>query len=97
MRIPKVIKVGPKKFDVEVLLSVAGRTGLLQYHNRLYVSRTSADGRRWRTPYKMAETFWHEVTHAILDDMGESTLSSNERFVTRFAQRLNRMVHTARM
>ena len=30
-------------------------------------------------------TFYHEVTHAILDTMGESDLSSNEKFVNCFA------------
>lgn len=30
-------------------------------------------------------TFWHETVHAILDTMGESELTSNERFVSCFA------------
>jgi hypothetical protein len=30
-------------------------------------------------------TFYHELTHTILDTMGESELSSNEKFVTCFA------------
>ena len=30
-------------------------------------------------------TFYHELTHAILDTMGENELSANERFVCTFA------------
>lgn len=30
-------------------------------------------------------TFYHELTHAILDTMGENELSSNEKFVNTFA------------
>lgn len=30
-------------------------------------------------------TFYHELIHSILDTMGESDLSSNERFVSCFA------------
>lgn len=30
-------------------------------------------------------TFYHELTHAILDTMGETELSANERFVNTFS------------
>lgn len=30
-------------------------------------------------------TFYHELTHAILDTMGETELSANERFVNSFS------------
>lgn len=32
-----------------------------------------------------ANTFYHELTHAILDTMGEGELSKNEKFVNCFA------------
>lgn len=34
------------------------------------------------------KTFYHELTHAILDEMGETELSSNERFVEGFSRLL---------
>ena len=43
----------------------------------------------------IAETFWHEVTHAILRDMG-SPLWTNEQFVTAFSKRLTQVIYTAR-
>ena len=40
-------------------------------------------------------TFWHELTHAILHDMGDK-LTHNEKFVTAFANRLDQAIKTAR-
>lgn len=42
-----------------------------------------------------ANTFWHELTHAILYDMGDK-LTHNEKFVTAFANRLDQAIKTAR-
>jgi hypothetical protein len=42
-----------------------------------------------------ANTFWHELTHAILYDMGDK-LTHNERFVTEFSNRLDQAIKTAR-
>ena len=43
----------------------------------------------------MADTFWHEITHAILKDMN-SKLHANESFVTKFANRLTTVISTAK-
>ncbi len=48
-----------------------------------------------RKSQDIAETFWHEVTHAILRDMG-STQWANEQFVTAFSKRLTQVIYTAR-
>lgn len=42
-----------------------------------------------------ANTFWHELTHAILYDMGDK-LTHDEKFVTAFANRLDQAIKTAR-
>ena len=42
-----------------------------------------------------ANTFWHELTHAILYDMGNK-LTHDEKFVTAFADRLDQAIKTAR-
>jgi hypothetical protein len=42
-----------------------------------------------------ANTFWHELTHAILHDMG-CKLTHDEKFVTAFADRLDQAIKTAR-
>lgn len=37
-------------------------------------------------------TLWHEVTHSILDTMGETELSENEKFVNTFSSFLNEVI-----
>ncbi len=41
-------------------------------------------------------TFYHELTHSILDTMGEEELSKNERFVCSFAGFLADAMENAR-
>jgi hypothetical protein len=45
---------------------------------------------------EVSDTFWHEVTHAILEDM-DHPMYRDERFVTAFANRLNEVVLTAKL
>jgi hypothetical protein len=45
---------------------------------------------------KMQETFWHELTHAILYEM-DHPLYRNEQFVTKFSTLLNRAINTAKL
>lgn len=41
-------------------------------------------------------TFFHELTHCILDTMGENDLSSNEKFVCTFSSFLTEAIVTAK-
>ena len=45
-------------------------------------------------PKEVMETFWHEVTHAVLHSMGHP-LTRDEKFVTTFAKRLNGAIWSA--
>jgi len=45
--------------------------------------------------HERSDTFWHELTHAILHDM-DSRLVNDESFVTRFAYRLNNAINSAK-
>jgi hypothetical protein len=45
---------------------------------------------------RVQENFWHEITHAILHDMGEDKLNANERFVVEFSKRLSKAIKSAR-
>jgi len=42
-----------------------------------------------------ANTFWHELTYAILYDMGNA-LTHNEKFVSDFSNRLHQAIKTAK-
>lgn len=39
-------------------------------------------------------TFYHELTHSILDTMGENELSSNEKFVSTFSSFLTEAIRS---
>lgn len=47
-----------------------------------------------RTPEQRAETFWHELTHGILHDMGAANWD-DEVFVRAFSSRLAYAIQTA--
>jgi hypothetical protein len=44
---------------------------------------------------EMDDSFWHELTHAILHEMG-SGLYRDEKFVTKFANLLTRAINSAK-
>ena len=37
---------------------------------------------------KKSQVLWHEIVHAMLDEMGESELSENEKFVDVLAKHI---------
>lgn len=44
---------------------------------------------------RIADTFYHELTHAILDMMHERELSKNEKFVDVFGKLMRQAIDTA--
>jgi hypothetical protein len=99
MMIPYKFKLGPHTFRVSQPLSLPrgmlGQTWFSAPYQVQVATHSSLRLRR-RTPVQRAETFWHEVTHAILHDM-EHPLWKNEQFVTQFSKRLNQVVQTAKL
>lgn len=99
MMIPKTIKIGKTKYPVlqpEMMLPpdhfghvVCGK------HIKVAYSWVENNRTKHRSEHQRSETFWHEVTHAILYDMGHK-LESNEKFVTAFSQRLNDAIRSAK-
>ena len=45
---------------------------------------------------RQEQTFFHELTHCILDQMGEEKLYHNEKFVDLFSQCLHQILKTAK-
>lgn len=96
--VPRRMRIGKKLYSIEVVKALLEK----KYMGRVYypqqtikLGRTSnVNGRRIRQE-EMQDTFWHEVTHAILHDMGCHTLNKNEKFVTGFANRLTRGIYSA--
>ena len=48
------------------------------------------------TPSFQMQTFWHEVTHAILDNIGSEDLSEDEKLVDLMGQCIHQVLRTKR-
>jgi hypothetical protein len=96
--LPKKLQIGSKWYSVDVVESMRRKSeiGRVTYDTqKIELARRTHHG----IPLKLTaleETFWHELTHAILHDMGEHSLNKRENFVEEFAQRLARAIRTAR-
>ena len=97
MKIPRRITVGKKKYDVVVCDRgpVKGAMGGVSYDDKLITvgTRSWYSNKRFKQE-TVTDTFWHEVTHAILQDMGHK-LEADEKFVTSFANRLTKVITKA--
>ena len=99
MKIPKQVTIGKTKIKIDqpVSLMVRGTPchGCFdRADNSIDVAKQDVRGNRYDKDER-SETFWHEITHAILHDM-KNQLSYNEKFVTAFSQRLDQAIRTAR-
>ena len=98
MVIPKQMKIGKKRYKVTVVPKMPikndmGRTYYAQQEIMVGLAHNPTG-----IPYSHAqinETFWHEVTHAILFEMN-SPLAFNERFVDQFGYMLSKAIFTAK-
>jgi hypothetical protein len=99
MQLPKTIKVGKATYPVvqPFALIPPTRAGSVTYGQNIRVAFKMHTGGRLvaRSERQRSETFWHELTHAILHDMG-SKLEANEQFVTAFSKRLNDAIRSAK-
>ena len=86
-QLPSAVYIGKIRYDVIVQALPRRGFGCVYYAQR--VIQISP-----RTEPKMRLTFWHEITHAILHEMGHS-LALNERFVEQFSERLHNAIETA--
>jgi len=100
MQLPKTIKVGKTRYPVvqPFCLRPPDCAGSVTYGQDIRVAHYTSKGGRYvpRSERQRSETFWHEVTHAILHDMG-SKLEANEQFVTDFSKRLNDAIRSAKL
>lgn len=98
MQIPKQITVGKKTYAVErpKIIQDPPSYGRISFTmNRIQIAQGDSYGNKFDKT-DIANTFWHELTHAILHDMGHD-LCDNERFVTAFANRLSDAVNSAKL
>lgn len=96
VKIPSTFKVGGTRIDVRLVdrcddnvfgscFLGAGYIEIADLVNKN--DKQSADSK--------VNTFYHELTHSILDTMGESELSGNEKFVSCFSSFLTEAMEKA--
>jgi hypothetical protein len=95
---PSTLKIGDHRYQVAVQRRVAGRSimGSIHYGPKLLEVATHS-GRTGLaySPHEVHDTFWHEVTHGILYEMGHGYYR-NERFVRKFASLLTKAIESAK-
>ena len=100
MKIPKEVTIGntPHLVCTKKHL-VVGKTLCRGSFNQDTHTITIAQGNTERgyvyDADERSNTFWHELTHAILHDMN-CKLTHDEKFVTAFSNRLDQAIKTAR-
>jgi tRNA U54 and U55 pseudouridine synthase Pus10 len=99
VKIPKQVTIGKTKIKIDqpVSLRVQGIpcNGCFdRSDNSIDVAKKDVQGYKFSNAER-SETFWHEITHAILHDM-KNKLSYDEKLVTAFSQRLDQAIRTAR-
>ena len=97
MKLPTKIRVGRRWYSVEVIEAMIDKTYVGRVHydaQHIRIGTRDHSGKPF-TKHEVGDTFWHELTHAILHDM-DSPLYRDERFVSAFATRLNKAINTAK-
>jgi hypothetical protein len=100
MKIPKEVVIGDTPHQIRTKKHlVVGKTLCRGSFDEGNHTITIAQGNTERgytyNADERSNTFWHELTHAILYDM-DCKLTHNEKFVTAFADRLDQAIKTAR-
>jgi Zn-dependent peptidase ImmA (M78 family) len=91
--VPKAVTIGKTKIKIGLYDSVfVGKDDCRGCYN--WADHTIAIAKQAKT--RQHNTLWHEITHAILHDMGEGKLNRNEKFVSGFADRLEQAIRTAK-
>lgn len=98
MVIPKQMKIGKHRYKIKVVpqMPTKGDMGRTHYGSKeIMLGLATNPGNDKYMEVEINETFWHEVTHAILFEMN-SPLAFNERFVDQFGFMLSKAIHTAK-
>jgi hypothetical protein len=93
--IPVRIRVGKQMYSVDVVESMRRKATMGRTYYDVGRIEIGASSNTTGRKFTDAETFWHEVTHAILYDMGHR-LYNDEHFVTEFSGRLAKAIKSAK-
>lgn len=98
MMIPKFFYIFSEKIKVSFLKKIKHAEGesygvWIENENRIKLARTLFN--KPLTKEQMEQTYFHEVTHAILDSIGEPELSNNEILVDKFSKALYQVLKSS--
>ena len=83
--LPKRIQVGGQDIEVKLVETIEGGSLGECMISSGYIKIANNGKGYTQSETSKLNTFVHECVHAILDTMGESEMSGNERFVNSFA------------
>ena len=98
MNLPRQLQVGRKLYTVSQVQCMSrkysmGHTAYVT--KQILIASKPYTLHRSYTLVEIEDTFWHELTHAILEEMG-SAKYDDEVFVDRFSKRLSKAIRTAK-
>jgi len=92
--LPAAVQVGDDWYRVDRPEVIPGCRGECDYGTKTINVASRSAGYTY-TSLEQFNTFWHELTHAILNDMG-SPLEADEKFVSAFSDRLTKAITSAK-
>lgn len=94
MTLPTKITVGNTTYAIR-RGSKTGCLGHVDYDEKIISVAMRDNFGNKLEPEEVNDTFWHELTHAVLHDM-RHPLRDDEKFVTKFANRLSCAIDSAK-
>jgi hypothetical protein len=82
---PRRMRVGKKLYSIEVVEAMIEKNCIAKVtyaEKRIQIAAKHSNTGRFLAGAEIRDSFWHELTHAILEDMGRHTLNRDETFVT---------------
>lgn len=96
VKIPKSYKVGGQLMEVHKTERCDNNNVGISFLAGGYIEIADKCNKCDNIPERMkVNTYYHELTHSILDTMGESELSANEKFVSCFSSFLTEAMEKA--
>ena len=95
MKIPKEITVGKTTYTIR-RSGKGSNLGHIDYQTNIICVATQDSYGNKLDAEEVHDTFWHELTHAVLHDMGHP-LRDDEKFVGKFAYKLSCAVDSAKL
>ena len=92
--IPKELKVGGVDYSIKQVEHCGTNDDFGFWRSQGIIEIANQAGGYDVSDSKKRQTFWHELTHAILFAMGKEELNEDEPFVNTFSSFLNEAINT---